>query len=198
MGDHARRMERENDNVNVHILYSAPTADDVERRDYDSRGRVDIDLLKQMLPFDDYEFYLCGPPSFMKSVYCGLLSLGVVESRVHYEFFGPAAALTGEAQPSGQAPVRSAREELGGGCEVIFARSGVAAAWDPDCESILDLAEHHGLSPDYSCRSGICRTCMCELVEGEVEYLEEPLNAPDPGCVLICVCRPKTKLVVEV
>ena len=62
----------------------------------------------------------------------------------------------------------------------------------------LDLAEHHGLSPDYSCRSGICRTCMCELVEGEVEYVEEPLNAPDPGCVLICVSKPKSKLVVEI
>ena len=94
--------------------------------------------------------------------------------------------------------MRPAGEELTGECEVTFARSGVITTWNPDCESILDLAEQHGLSPDYSCRSGICRTCMCELVEGEVEYVEEPLNAPDPGCVLICVSRPKSKLVVEI
>jgi len=31
-----------------------------------------------------------------------------------------------------------------------------------------------------------------------VEYVEEPLNPPDPGCVLICVSRPKSKLVVEI
>ena len=198
MGDHVRRMARENDNVNVHIRYSAPAADDLEGQDYDSSGRVDIELLKQLLPFDDYEFYLCGPPPFMKSLYCGLLGAGVAKSRIHYEFFGPASALTDEAEPLGQAPVRSAGQELGGECEVVFARSGLTTTWNPDCESILDLAEHHGLNPDYSCRSGICRTCMCELVEGEVEYFEEPLNAPEPGRVLICVCKPKSKLVLDV
>ena len=66
------------------------------------------------------------------------------------------------------------------------------------CETILDLAERQGLSLDYSCRSGICHTCMCTLVEGEIEYLEEPLDAPDPGCVLICCARPKTSVVIEV
>jgi ferredoxin len=39
---------------------------------------------------------------------------------------------------------------------------------------------------------------MCPLIEGEVEYLEEPLNAPDPGSVLICVCRPKTGVVLDI
>jgi ferredoxin-NADP reductase/MOSC domain-containing protein YiiM/predicted pyridoxine 5'-phosphate oxidase superfamily flavin-nucleotide-binding protein len=198
MGTHVRRIAQENDSVNVHIRYSAPAADDLEGQDYDSSGRVDIELLKQLLPFDDYEFYLCGPPPYMKSLYCGLRGVGVANSRIHYEFFGPASALTEEAEPLGQAPVRSAGQELGGECEVVFTRSGVTATWDPDCESILDLAEHHGLNPDYSCRSGICRTCMCELVEGEVEYIEEPLNAPEPGCILICVSKPKSKLVLEV
>ncbi len=197
-GAHVRSMAKENDKVTVHIRYSRPDSGDVEGRDYDSEGHIDIDLLKQLLPFDDYEFYLCGPPPFMKALYCGLLSTGVDQSRVHYEFFGPASALSEEAEPHGQAPVRTPSEELGGECEVTFARSGVTATWNPECETILDLAEHQGLSPPYSCRSGICRTCMCELVEGEVDYLEEPLHAPDPGAVLICVSRPKTKLVLDV
>jgi ferredoxin-NADP reductase/MOSC domain-containing protein YiiM len=198
MGEHVRRMVRENENVNAHIRYSDPSPDDTEGRDYDSTGYVDMRLLKQVLPFDDYEFYLCGPPPFMKSLYCGLLSLGVAESRIHYEFFGPASVLTEEAAPSGQAPARSAENELTGEMDVTFARSGLTAAWDTGCETILDLAEHHGLSPPYSCRSGICHTCMCELVEGEVEYIEEPLELPDAGQVLICCSRPKSKLVIEV
>ncbi len=89
-------------------------------------------------------------------------------------------------------------EELTGEIQVDFARSGVTAAWDPACETILDLAEKHGLSPDYSCRSGICHTCICKLVEGEIEYLEEPLDPPDPGHVLICCSKPKSRLVIEV
>jgi hypothetical protein len=39
---------------------------------------------------------------------------------------------------------------------------------------------------------------MCELTEGEVEYLDEPLDQPDPGHVLICCSTPKTNLVLEV
>jgi ferredoxin-NADP reductase/MOSC domain-containing protein YiiM len=198
MGAHVRRLAEANDSVHAHIRYSQPEAGDIEGRDYDSRGRVDIALLKQVLPFDDYEFYLCGPTPFMRSLYCGLLSLDVSEERVHYEFFGPASVLKEDAKPTGPARVPTAEAELAGGIKVTFARSGVTAGWDPACESILDLAERHGLSPDYSCRSGICHTCMCALVEGEVEYLEEPLDEPDPGCVLICCSRPKTSLVIEV
>lgn len=198
MGEHVRCMVRENDNVNAHIRYSDPSADDIEVCNYDSTGHVDIALLKQVLPFDDYEFYLCGPPSFMKSLYCGLLSLGVAETRIHYEFFGPASVLMEEAGPCGQAPARSADEELTGEMEVKFARSGLTAAWDATCETILDLAEHHGLSPAYSCRSGICHTCVCKLVEGEVEYIEEPLDPPDAGSVLICCSKPKSTVVIEV
>ncbi|MCH9020413.1 MAG: 2Fe-2S iron-sulfur cluster binding domain-containing protein [Proteobacteria bacterium] len=40
----------------------------------------------------------------------------------------------------------------------------MVANWDPDCDSILDLAEQHGLNPDYSCRAGICHTCACGAV----------------------------------
>jgi len=198
MGAHVRRLAQENENVHVHIRYSRPDPTDIEGRDYDSLGHIDIALLKQLLPFDDYEFYLCGPTPFMRALYCGLLSLGVSDSRIHYEFFGPGSLLTEEAGPCGQAPARTADQELAGGLQVTFAKSGVTATWEPKCETILDLAEHQGLSPDYSCRSGICHTCMCELVDGEVEYLEEPLDPPDPGSVLICCSRPKSSLVIDV
>jgi uncharacterized protein len=57
----------------------------------------------------------------------------------------------------------------------------VTVAWDPGVDSILELAEAHGLRPDYSCRSGICHTCMCKLFAGEVTYAVEPADPPDPG-----------------
>jgi ferredoxin-NADP reductase len=198
MGGHVGQMAADNENIHWHIRYSSPDSTDVEGGNYHSRGRVDVDLLKQILPFDDYEFYLCGPPPFMRSLYCGLLSLDVSPSRIHYEFFGPASALTDEAGPCGPAATRSAQEEITGQLQVSFSRSGVNVAWDPECETILDLAEKHGLSPDYSCRSGICNTCMCELIEGEVEYVDEPLSSPDAHQVLICCSRPKSNLVLDV
>ena len=60
------------------------------------------------------------------------------------------------------------------------------------------LAEAQGLRPDFSCRTGICHTCMTKLIEGQVEYVTEPLDLPDPGCVLICCSHPKTDVVIEV
>ncbi len=75
--------------------------------------------------------------------------------------------------------------------EVSFIKLGVKENWNPSFESILDLAEANGLSPDDSCRSGICHTCLCQLEEGEVEYVLEPLEAPDEGSVLICCSKPK-------
>jgi hypothetical protein len=39
---------------------------------------------------------------------------------------------------------------------------------------------------------------MCRLEEGDVEYVEEPLDPPDEGCVLICVAKPKNKVVIDI
>ena len=114
MGGHVRRLARENENVHVHIRYSEPDPDDVEGRDYDNRGRVDMALLKQVLPFDDFDFFLCGPPPFMRSLYCGLLSMGMAESRIHYEFFGPGSMMTEDSKPAGSVEVPTAEAELRG------------------------------------------------------------------------------------
>ncbi len=40
--------------------------------------------------------------------------------------------------------------------------------------------------------------CICRLLDGEVEYVQEPMDVPDPGCVLICCSKPKTRVVVDV
>ncbi|MCZ6465668.1 MAG: MOSC domain-containing protein [Alphaproteobacteria bacterium] len=193
MGAHVRAVAGENDNVRAHISYSRPLPDDVEGRDHDGRGRVDGDLLKRLLPDNDLDFYLCGPTPFMKALYNGLLGWGVPEGRIHYEFFGPGSALTEGDGADAAADCVECSAEI----EVTFSRSGLTAKWNPSFASILDMAEGFGLSPDYSCRSGICHTCMCALEDGEVEYVEEPLDPPDPGSVLICCSKPKTDLVVD-
>jgi ferredoxin-NADP reductase/MOSC domain-containing protein YiiM len=196
MGAHVRRVAQENSEVHVHIRYSRPLPEDKAGQNYDDRGYVDIQLLKRSLPSMDFDFYLCGPTPFMKSMFDGLLAWGVPESRIHYEFFGPASALKERARVA--TPKRAAAaSECCGEIEVMFSKAGLKASWNPSFESILDLAEANGLSPDYSCRSGICHTCICPLTEGEVDYVQEPLDPPDPGFVLICCSKPKTNLVLD-
>jgi ferredoxin-NADP reductase/MOSC domain-containing protein YiiM len=193
MGEHVRRMALDHDNINCHFCYSSPGPEDIEGRHYDSGNRVSVELLKRVLPPAAYDFYLCGPTSFMKSLHAGLLDWGVAESRISYEFFGPAAALN-----EGAGAASSAVAGSNGEFQVTFADAELTAQWDPLAESILGLAEANGLRPDFSCRTGICHTCASKLIEGEVEYVTEPLDLPDPGTVLICCSRPKTDLVIDV
>ena len=194
MGVPVRRLATANENVHLHIRYSQPEPGDVKGQDYDDVGHVSVDVLKRLLPPAAYDFYLCGPTPFMKSLYNGLVDWGVAESRINYEFFGPATALKpGEEK----APKRIADSKSATTIEVAFNRSQVTLAWDESAESILELAEMQGLRPEYSCRSGICHTCMCTLIAGEVTYVVEPADLPDPGCVLICCSKPRTNVVLD-
>ncbi len=204
-GAHLRRVAEERRNVRVHVRYSRRDPQDVEGRDYDSEGRVDAALVRRLLTEDgshgarlrrdDFDFYLCGPPLFIKALYEGLREWDVPEPRIHYELFGPATAIKSGA---GSAAASAATADCCTDIEVTFARSGVTASWNPSLESILELAEACGLSPAYTCRSGICHTCECDLEAGEVEYVEEPVDPPEEGSVLICCSKPKTDVVVDV
>jgi ferredoxin len=73
---------------------------------------------------------------------------------------------------------------------VQFAKSAVTAVWDKSKGSLLDLAESIGLRPAYSCRSGICQTCLTPVLAGEVAYMETPGAVPDEGQALICCAYP--------
>jgi len=186
---HLRKISKDWPCLNLHIRYSSPTDDDVEGQDYDSTGYVDIELLKSLLPLDDYEFYFCGPPPFMESLYEGLKSLNVDDQRIHYEFFGPGMTLKKESSSEAVNLV----EELGARAPVAvkFARSGIETTWEPEKGTLLDLAESEGLQPAYSCRSGICQTCSTRVLSGEVDYLDPPMTAPGDGQALICSAYPR-------
>ncbi|MBY0612434.1 MAG: pyridoxamine 5'-phosphate oxidase family protein [Beijerinckiaceae bacterium] len=152
----------------------------------DAHGRIDLDLIKSRLPFDDYDFYLCGPPAFMQSIYDGLRDLNIADGRLHAEAFGPASMKRRPDAPS-SAPLRQAATTS---VPVAFVASGKEARWTPAGGSLLELAEARGLSPAYSCRSGTCGTCKVKVVAGAVAYTTEPSAAVGADEALICCSVP--------
>ncbi len=174
--------------LKVHYRYSRPLPEDVAGIDYDSRGHVDVELLKTLLPLDDYDYYLCGPQAFIESMYHGIRSLNIADERIHYEFFGSATALS-KAAENKTTPVAEDR----GPVAVEFARSGIETMWDPSRGSLLELAESEGLQPLYSCRSGICQSCSTAIVSGDVDYTEAPVVEPAQGEVLVCCSVPSAQ-----
>jgi len=149
-------------------------------------------IQSQVMP--DAEYFLCGSPAFMESIRAGLKQAGVPDSRVFFESFmkaSPASAPSPMATTS-----QDAGSHADGAGSVVFARSPKTAAWQPDAASLLEFAEANDLTPDYSCRQGICGTCECQLLEGDVEYNQPPTAAIATGSVLICIAKPKTAMVV--
>lgn len=169
------------------------TTDAIEGRDFDAAGRIDMALLARSLPFGDYEFYLCGPPPFMQSLYDGLRGYGIGDERIHAEAFGPAslnrtgaAAGTAQAAQAAPAPLPVATEAV----PVFFMDSLKEARWTPGTGSLLELAEARGLEPEFSCREGHCGTCRTRLLAGAVTYPRPPQAKVGEGEVLLCCAVP--------
>ncbi|GAB1577762.1 pyridoxamine 5'-phosphate oxidase family protein [Bordetella petrii] len=156
-------------------------------RDYDAVGRIDMALLTRFLAFDDYDFYLCGPPGFMQALYEGLRGYGVADCRIHAESFGP-ASLTRGAEVAADAPARRPASAVP--VSVAFLESLKEARWTPGSGSLLELAEARGLAPAFGCRAGSCGTCRTRLLKGEVTYTGEPTARVADGEVLICCAVP--------
>jgi ferredoxin-NADP reductase/predicted pyridoxine 5'-phosphate oxidase superfamily flavin-nucleotide-binding protein len=187
-GRHLRSLARVHESLTLHIRFSQPSADDRLGETHDSVGRLDLDLLKGVLAFDDYDFYLCGPTGFMQSLYEGLTGLGVREERIHYESFGPATVLKHDQQEQLVPPARIASDPV----PVRFALSNVEVEWSPGKGTLLELAEAAGLAPNFGCRSGVCGTCATRITCGAVDYLETPVGPRSDGEALICCATPRS------
>jgi len=188
MKDHLEHLNLEHDNVHLHVCYSNPGDGDVEGRDYQHEGRVGLDLFKQVLPSNSYEFYICGPPPMMDSVTTGLKDWGVPDGQVNFEAFGPATVK--KKRPQAEASTAAA-------VEVVFARTGKTLKWDPAAESLLDFAEDNGVIIDSGCRAGNCGTCITAIKSGEVTYINEPGEPPEAGSCLTCIAMPTANLTLD-
>lgn len=156
-------------------------------RDYEAAGRIDMALLKKNLPFDDYDFYLCGPPSFMQGSYEGLRGLHIADARIHAEAFGPAGI---QRTADAGAPAVDLGTPAQQPVPVAFLKSAKEARWTPGGGSLLELAEARGLAPEFSCRGGSCGSCRTRLLAGAVAYTKAPTAEIGPDEVLICCAVP--------
>ena len=180
-----------------HILYSQPGPEDQLGRDYDSPGHLNVPLLDQLGVVRDSDFYLCGPPAFLRSFVEGLRTWGADSSRVHSEVFGPEESLTPGIAASARLPPHSPSGTPGLGPQVSFTRSGLTVPWDSRFQSLLEFAEACDVPVKWACRTGVCHTCECALIGGAVQYHPDPLEAPAAGSVLICCSQPSSEVEID-
>ncbi len=179
-----------------YIVYSRPAATDRVGADFDAPGHIDTVLLERIGASKASDFYLCGPPSFLQSMSDGLRNWGVLAENVHTEIFGSLEAITPGMAQVVHTP-HLPQGPPGSGPPVSFARSGITAAWDPKFASLLELAEACDVPVRWSCRIGVCHTCMTGLIDGSITYNPEPLERPAPGNVLVCCSQPNAGVTLD-
>jgi ferredoxin len=166
-------------------------------QDFDREGHLSPQLLQDIGVPPDADFYLCGPPGFLGDFQKGLAAWGVSRARIHVEVFGPGSALTPGIAGAAAALPHRPEGPSGGGPMVTFLRSGLAVPWDSRFGSLLELAEACAVPVRWACRAGVCHNCESGLVEGEVAYAPEPLDAPAEGNALICCATPVTAVELD-
>jgi ferredoxin len=132
----------------------------------------------------------------MDAMTAALTDLGLAPSRIHTEVFASLSAIN-PGVVAADRPAPHPPAVTGSGPMVTFARAAIAAAFDEDLASLLDLAEACDVPTRWSCRTGVCHTCATPLLSGAVTYSIEPLTTPESGQVLLCCSRPDTAVVLD-
>jgi ferredoxin len=166
--------------------------------DYDAAGHLSQSVFKELNVPQDADVYLCGPTRFMADMKEALAAFGVAPERIHMEIFNGSEPMTpGVISAVTRAP-HLPTDDANTGPLVSFARSGIAAHWNPSTyQSILELAEACDVPVRWSCRTGVCHSCESGLVSGDVVYGPEPLEKPAGGNLLVCCSQPVRDVVID-
>lgn len=171
-----------------------------ERRDIELfNGRFDDQKMKVLtenfidIP-DTSEVFLCGPESMVDYVSEYLVNAGLPKELIHYELF-----VTGLSEADIKRMERLSQQRVEG-VELTIVDGGKEFTFTMtnDFDNILDAALAAGADLPFACKGGVCSTCKCQVMEGEVEMkinyaLEEKEVAQN--YVLSCQAVPKTEKV---
>jgi len=152
-------------------------------------------FLKHWIAIDDIDVaFICGPEDMMHGVSRSLQAAGLAKEKIRIELF--AASI-----PKHEHKPRKVEAGQAHHTEVTVIMDGNAASFtmDKDKESILDAGLRAGIDMRYSCKGGVCSTCRCKVLDGQVEmdvnYALEDYEVAR-GFVLSCQSFPITDKVV--
>jgi ring-1,2-phenylacetyl-CoA epoxidase subunit PaaE len=163
-----------------------------------AEGRIDAGKLERLLDtliaaetIDDW--FLCGPMAMIETARATLAAHGVSGTAIHRELF--------HADEIAPPPAPVSAPDAGGGAVVTIILDGrrTECSVPHDGPAILDAVLARRPDAPYACRGGVCGTCRCRLLEGEVRMdhayaLEDDEIAA--GVRLACQSHPVTDGVV--
>ena len=151
----------------------------VHADDENAGAFLDIPNLLALQP-EGTHLYVCGPGGFMDAAINAARTAGWPEGRIHFEYFG-------------------AEVEVGGAeFEVEARKSGRSVIVGPD-ETIIAALERIDIRLKKSCEQGVCGTCICDVIEGEIDHRDKYLTneeREDGDQIVACCSRGRGKRLV--
>ena len=143
---------------------------------------------------DTAHCFICGPQEMIFLIRDELQAAGLASDKIHYELF-----FSGDTEAS-KLHVAEILEQKVEGTDVTIVDGGKEFHFimDDDFDTILDGALAAGVDLPYACKGGVCSTCKCKILEGNVEMklnyaLEDEELAQN--FVLSCQAVPTTEKV---
>jgi ring-1,2-phenylacetyl-CoA epoxidase subunit PaaE len=135
------------------------------------QGRVDADkcaaLFEHWIDIHSVDTaFICGPEPMMKAIAQSLKDHGLTKEQIKFELF--ASAQTGRVARQRDVVQTSQSTDV----HASVTLDGVARTFDMDRSlTLLEAALDNDLDAPHACRAGVCSTCKCKILSGEVEML---------------------------
>jgi ring-1,2-phenylacetyl-CoA epoxidase subunit PaaE len=148
----------------LHHVFSDEVVDAPLMEGVMNRAKIAAFLDSLIAPASIDHAFVCGPYQMNDEAQAALEAAGVAPERIHIERFGTPEMLSG--RPAPHMVLDSDAESA----KVVVIRDGLTRVVEfrRNDASILDAAIRAGLDLPFSCKSGVCSTCRCKLLEGEV------------------------------
>lgn len=150
------------------------------------------ELFKHWIDIENVDTaFICGPEPMMLGIAAALREHGLDDSQIKFELF--ASAQPGRLKR--KAVARDAASSANQTRAAITLDGATQTVTMPKDMSILDAALQNAMDAPYACKAGVCSTCRCKVIEGEVEMVANHALEDyevEKGYVLSCQSYPLT------
>lgn len=174
-------------NFHPHLFYTQHKLED-----WLFEGRLDKHkfelILNQLVDINEVdEAMVCGPNEMIKEISQEIFNAGIPKKHIHFEMFSP-----DENPFEFLAEEPSAPDEV----EVTVELDGEVSTiiWHKE-KNLIDAMIDEDVDAPYSCKGGVCSSCLCKLEEGEVQLADNFVLTDsdiEEGLILACISRPKS------